>query len=50
MRHAAAVAVLSLLAACGADGDPIAPERDSTDRPFNIEISGEVGMGISSRR
>jgi len=41
-RLAATLLALSLLAACGADGDPVAPQADLT-------VSGDVRIGVTTK-
>ncbi|MBN8185137.1 argininosuccinate lyase [Salipiger thiooxidans] len=48
MRTILTLGVVALLAACGADGEPIAPEKRETPKP-GISISGAAEIGVSSR-
>ncbi|EEX12758.1 putative lipoprotein [Citreicella sp. SE45] len=48
MRTILTLGVVALLAACGADGEPIAPEKRETPEP-GIRISGAAEIGVSSR-
>jgi hypothetical protein len=48
MRTILTLGVVALLAACGADGEPIAPEKRETPKP-GISISDSAEIGVSSR-
>lgn len=41
--------LVALLAACGADGAPIAPEPEPETPPPGVSISGTASVGISNR-
>ena len=48
-RRLAAFAFFALVAACGADGDPVPPKPDPAPEP-GLTITGSAEMGIASRR
>ncbi|MFN3823451.1 MAG: argininosuccinate lyase [Pseudorhodobacter sp.] len=41
-RFAPALVLLSLLAACGADGEPVAPKAD-------LSVSGTARIGVTTK-
>ena len=45
MKTVAALALMALLAACGADGTPERPQKG--DPMFGVSLSGTAEMGIS---
>ena len=45
MKTVAALALMALLAACGADGTPERPQKG--DPMFGVTLSGTAEMGIS---
>lgn len=47
-RSLAALALFALVAACGADGDPVPPKPDTTPQP-GLTITGSAEMGIARR-
>lgn len=48
MKPLAAIVMLGLLAACGADGDPIRPEpKDAMVTRDSFSIEGEAWFGVS---
>ncbi|APX22508.1 MAG: argininosuccinate lyase [Rhodobacteraceae bacterium] len=47
-RRLAAFAFFALVAACGADGDPVPPKPDPAPEP-GLTITGSAEMGIASR-
>lgn len=46
MKPLSALVLLCLLAACGADGDPVPPTRGSAAPANGISISGEARVGV----
>ncbi|WP_376876882.1 hypothetical protein [Albirhodobacter sp. R86504] len=44
----AALAALSALAACGVDGDPIAPSGQVSAQQATIPVSGEDAAGLGN--
>ena len=46
MKPLSALALLSLLAACGADGEPVPPTRGSAAPANGITISGDARIGV----
>ncbi|GGM01275.1 hypothetical protein GCM10011534_23900 [Pseudooceanicola nanhaiensis] len=46
MKPLSALVLLSLLAACGADGEPVPPTRAGTAPANGITISGDARIGV----
>jgi len=46
MKIIAAVLTLALLAACGADGEPVPPTRAKAAPANGITVSGEARFGV----
>ncbi len=47
MRIIAALTTFALLAACGADGEPVAPTRaQATPTQSGVHLSGEARIGV----
>lgn len=44
LRAVMALVILSVVAACGADGDPIPPEPK--EAPVGLSVQGTVSVGI----
>ena len=49
IRVVLSLGLVALLAACGADGAPTAPEPEPETPPPGLSISGTASVGISSR-
>lgn len=46
MRTITALTALALLAACGADGEPVPPTRAKAAPASGISVSGEARVGV----
>ena len=46
MRIVAGLMIALALAACGADGDPVRPERDATGARGGVGVSGDAWIGV----
>ena len=46
MKHFGWLMAVALLAACGADGDPVRPKADTPAQTDGIRISGEARIGV----
>lgn len=49
IRPALALALLGMLAACGADGDPVAPQAKPAVKP-GLVISGDARVGVKTEQ
>ncbi|WP_238364163.1 argininosuccinate lyase [Mesobacterium pallidum] len=49
MKPLALVLALALLAACGADGDPVPPEQDTPATRNGVQVGVEGWAGVKGR-